>query len=447
MVNPFVSVVIPVFREPLEIGRCLAWLARCRHLDECEVIVAEGDDGESMPPRDIVPIRVVRTAPGRGRQLNAGARIAHGAVLLFLHVDTRPPRDFVSAIRRAVLGRRAGAFDLHVETAHPFVGAVSLVGLVRSRVTRIPYGDQGQFITSELFTTLGGFPEAPIMEDVMLMDRVKAAGERIAIVRPPARTSDRRWIHEGPVAAFLRNQRIMRAFRNGIAPELLSERYRPQHEIESSADYLIVFHRALRTAGVKTRLASEVGAANALSLYRAMLDDLIPRTAIRAVRTVFFVDDPAAGLDYAGRSIAQSGASLWARMDDAVRRCIIAGARRVAIVGTDIPAVSAGLLRSAFRSLARRPIVVGPSTDGGFYLFGCRAERYDPSVFAQAAASGGRSAESIVAWAADRGMETALLPAHRDVDTLADLQQVLSNPSIRAPGLRAAAGRVLQPRA
>ena len=443
--SPLVSIVIPVYREPIEIGRCLAYLATCRRMDASEIIVVEGDGGRSMPAHDVLPIRVVRSSPGRGRQLNAGATVARGDTLLFLHVDTRPPRGFVSAIGRALVTRDAGAFDLHVETVHPFVRVVSLVGLVRSRITRIPYGDQAQFIRRDVFTALGGFPDVPIMEDVILMDRVKQAGKPIALLRPPARTSDRRWIHEGPVTAFLRNQRIMRSFRRGVAPDRLYRRYRPQHEIEGAADYLIVFHRALRENGVKTRLASEIGAMAALELYRAMLDDLIPQTTLRMVRTVFFIDDPVAGPDYPGRSVAQSGPTLWNRMDDAIRRCIAAGGRRVVIVGSDIPGVTAALLRSAFRSLAHRPFVAGPSADGGFYLLGCLAHRYDPGMLAEASASGGRSADVIAAWAAERGMETLRLPTHRDIDTLTDLREVLCDPTIRAPNLRAAAERVLRP--
>ena len=441
--SPLVSIVIPVYREPIEIGRCLAYLATCRRMDACEIIVVEGDGGRSMPAHDVLPIRVVRSSPGRGRQLNAGATVARGDTLLFLHVDTRPPRGFVSAIGRALVTRDAGAFDLHVETVHPFVRVVSLVGLVRSRITRIPYGDQAQFIRRDVFTAVGGFPDVPIMEDVILMDRMKQAGTRIALLRPPARTSDRRWIHEGPVKAFLRNQRIMLAFRHGVAPAQLHRRYRPQHEIEDATDYLIVFHRALREKGVKTRLARDVGTASALALYRAMLDDVIRCTALRPVRTEFFIDDPAAGLDYPGRSVAQSGPTLWSRMDDAIRRCIAAGGRRVVIIGSDIPALSAALLRSAFRSLARCPFVVGPSADGGFYLLGCLADRYDSGVLAAASASGGRSADAIARWASDRGMEAERLPTHRDVDTLADLREVLADPTLPAVSLRSAARRVL----
>ncbi|MFW6313219.1 MAG: TIGR04283 family arsenosugar biosynthesis glycosyltransferase [Spirochaetota bacterium] len=434
--TPALSIIIPVYREALEIGRCLSYLADCPDIERCEIIVSDGDGGASSPPEGLLPIRIVHSEPGRGRQMNTGARVARAPALVFLHVDTRPPRAFVRVIEQALRRRTAGAFDLSIESSHPFVRVVSSVGMARSRLTRLPYGDQIQFIRARTFASIGRFPEIPIMEDVELMSRVRKAGHRISIVRPPARTSDRRWRAEGPLRATLRNWRITIAYASGSSPEALRHRYRPQAEIHSEADRLIVFHRALRLGGVKTRLAAEVGLEAALSLYRAMLDDAITESDLRSVDRHFFVDDPRAGEDHPGNSIPQVGADLWDRMDDAVRRTIAAGGRRVVLIGTDVPGLTGTILRQAFEELNDHSVVLGPSADGGFYLAGFLAPAYDPGAFERARRDPDHAAALIEAWAHDQGSTVGWLRRLQDVDTALDLERVIADPTVEAPNLR-----------
>ncbi len=455
---PRLSIVIPVYREPLALPRCLARLAACAQIGSCEVIVSEADEGASIVPAGILPVRTVRSQAGRGRQLDAGARAARSDVLVFLHVDTSPPGGFVRLVLEATgrasgdaPGRRrrpadAGAFDLHIDTSHPVIRAVSMMGLLRSRMTALPYGDQIQFATREAYEAVGGYPHVPIMEDVALMDRLARAGRRIVLLRPPARTSARRWETEGPVRTTLRNWRIMLAYRSGVSPQTLRARYRAQSDIEPDADGLVAFHRALRPGRVKTRLAASVGEDIALQLYRAMLDDLALETrgavaAMRSVRTLWFIDDPAAGYDAAGGSYPQIGHDLWQRMHDAMRRAFAAGARRVVLVGSDIPALDRAVLRRAFEALRTHEVVVGPSEDGGFYLVGCVAGAFDEALFAGASRDAERSGSAILRWAERAGHRVATLPRARDVDTATDLQTVLADRSVRARALRRAVRR------
>ena len=274
-----------------------------------------------------------------------------------------------------------------------------------------------------------------------LMDRLRDSGRRIAIVRPPVRTSDRRWSEEGALRSTLRNWRIMLAYRSGRSVSRLSRRYRPQSDLRRDRRLLIVFHRALRHDGVKTRLAACVGTESALILYRAMIDDLLTRLTITIPR-VFFIDDPHAGVDRPGNSIPQCGENLWDRMDDAIRRAIADGADRIVLIGSDIPGLSRAIIRSAFGRLARSAVVLGPSADGGFYLIGCASQAYAPEMFAAARSDPGRSAELVREWAAGRDLRVDLLPTLRDVDTLDELRLVLGDRTVRAPHLRRAARRL-----
>jgi rSAM/selenodomain-associated transferase 2/rSAM/selenodomain-associated transferase 1 len=435
-VNPTVSIIIPVYCEPFAISRCLTYLASCRHVDECEIIVVEGDRGASLVPTRVLPVRTVRTQAGRGLQLDAGASAARGGIFVFLHVDPRPPRGFVRTVQRTLRVADAGAFDLHIRTRNPVVRATSLTGLVRSRITRIPYGDQVHFVTREAYESVGGYPHLPIMEDVAFMHRIRRSGRRVVLVRPPARTSARRWEAEGVLRTTLRNWRIMLAYRAGIAPARLRSRYRAQVELETLTDHLLVFHRALRPGGVKTRLAADTGSEHALLLYRAMLADLAPATRLRAVRTTWFVDDPAAGTDFAGDSVPQMGDGIWERMADAIARAIAAGAGRVVLIGSDIPGIDERLLRSAFGALNTSDLVLGPSCDGGFHLIGFRAGAFDPEVFSAASAAPDRGAAAIAAWARDRGLPITLTPTLRDIDTIDDLLALLGEQDPPAVHLR-----------
>jgi glycosyltransferase involved in cell wall biosynthesis len=100
--GPWLSVIIPVYREAGAIGSCLGLLSRCRRIERAEVIVVDGDNGSTRTPRDIMPVKVVSSAPGRGVQLNAGRRAAAADRLLFLHVDTSLPVNFVDLVCRAL---------------------------------------------------------------------------------------------------------------------------------------------------------------------------------------------------------------------------------------------------------------------------------------------------------------------------------------------------------
>ncbi|MFW5689400.1 MAG: TIGR04283 family arsenosugar biosynthesis glycosyltransferase [Spirochaetota bacterium] len=461
--KPELSIVVPLYHEAFEVTDCLSWLARCRGIGACEVILVEGDDGASLPPlehaaRMGLAVRTVRSRAGRGRQLNAGGGIARSERLLFLHVDTRLPIGFVPSVTRALDRHEAGAFDLRIDSPHPFVRLVSLVGRLRSRITRVPYGDQAHFIRAATFRSVGGYPDTPIMEDVGLMDRLREHRIPIVILSPPARTSSRRWVREGAVRTTLRNWRLMLAYRSGRSPHGLRNRYRPQSELERVSSELLVFHRALRPGGVKNRLAADLAVAlrssddtaarAALELYRAMLDDLIPETRLRGVETRYLIDEPGTGTDLPARRLAsldrslpQQGENLWERMSDAFARAFAGGAERCVLIGSDVPGVRRQLLREAFARLATHPVVVGPSADGGFYLLGAR-----PGVALDELLAHARSREApatgILEWCAGRGLAVATIATLRDVDHLADLASVLAGRDARARRLAGVARRL-----
>ncbi len=221
-----ISIIIPVFRETGMIHRTLSDIGRPA---EAEIIVADGDpQGETLRVIQRSDIIRVMSRKGRGIQMNAGARQATGEILLFLHADTRLPPEGLNRIRAALADSAliGGAFDLGIDSNRPIFRLLERTASIRSRLTRIPYGDQAVFLRRNFFLEIGGFREIPIMEDVDLMRRVKRTGRSIVFLDARVRTSARRWEKEGIIRGTLRNWFLVLLFLAGAAPDHLARYYR-----------------------------------------------------------------------------------------------------------------------------------------------------------------------------------------------------------------------------
>ena len=146
---------------------------------------------------------------------------------MFLHADTLLPANFNVQIDSALNqnGVIAGAFRLTIDSTRAAIRFIEAMAYLRSRYLRLPYGDQALFMRKAVFEEIGGFPEMPIMEDFILVRRLKRRG-KIVIVPASVKTSPRRWLHLGIFRTWLINQLIVMAFYLGIAPERLSRWYR-----------------------------------------------------------------------------------------------------------------------------------------------------------------------------------------------------------------------------
>jgi rSAM/selenodomain-associated transferase 2 len=225
------SIIVPVFREAATIDAFLAHLKRIDGGPQAEVIVVDGDPAGSSLSAMTVPGVIGLTGPaGRGLQMNRGAARARGRILLFVHADTRLPQNALLQITSLAQSSRwaGGAFDLCIDSNRPIYRLIEQLASLRSRLTRIPYGDQAIFLRRDVFDRLGGFAEIPIMEDVELMRRVKQAGLRIQIFPIPVCTSARRWEAEGIIACTLRNWWLITRYLLGASPLRLARYYKPR---------------------------------------------------------------------------------------------------------------------------------------------------------------------------------------------------------------------------
>ena len=224
-----VSIVIPVYRDSEALARTV------RRLDapsiEVVVVATTEDAGALAQLRAAHPEIVWLEAPrGRAVQMNAGAAVARGRWLLFLHADTRLPAGWRNAIEIADRDPRfsAGCFRFALDSPAPAARLIELGVRMRVRVFALPYGDQGLFVRREAFQELNGYADIPIMEDVDLVRRLRTRGR---LFRSPLSvvTSARRWERDGWVSRTVRHLVLIGLYFCGVTPRRLMRLDRVRH--------------------------------------------------------------------------------------------------------------------------------------------------------------------------------------------------------------------------
>lgn len=222
------SVIIPVLAEADIINQSIENVYRTGSGFDLEIIIVDGDDhGSTIKGIKHGQSKKITSARGRGRQMNKGAALARGEILLFLHADTELPANAFESISTLFNEEEnvAGVFDLGIKSSRLIYRVVEKVVAIRNRLTRLPYGDQAIFIRKAYFQKMDGFQEIPFMEDVDLMRRLKKAGHKICIIPRRVQTSPRRWESEGVLFCTVRNWTLMSLYLLGVKPEKLWKFY------------------------------------------------------------------------------------------------------------------------------------------------------------------------------------------------------------------------------
>jgi rSAM/selenodomain-associated transferase 2/rSAM/selenodomain-associated transferase 1 len=223
--HPSISVIIPVVDEVDGISSAIAGTQAGPSVKE-RIVVDGGSADGGAEKASSCGARVIRSAPWRSRQMNAGARAAEGDFLLFLHADTLLPPGFEEHVRE-VLGRPdtvAGAFRLGIDGGSLGLRVIEWLANFRSIRMGMPYGDQAIFIRADRFHGAGGFPEIPIMEDFEFMRRLRREG-RIGIAPVSVVTSARRYKEYGFWRTTGINQVMIIAYLMGVSPGRLARWY------------------------------------------------------------------------------------------------------------------------------------------------------------------------------------------------------------------------------
>lgn len=222
-----ISVIIPTWNESARIQQCLE---QFRHLSgDWELIVADGGSTDGTAElAEAMGARVIRCPDrGRGPQQNAGAALAQGDLLLFLHADALLPENAHGWINATMMEftTTAGAFQLRhlAEAWKGWRAQILRLADLRSHWTRAPYGDQALFLKASTFRASGGFPARPLMEDVAFV-RILSRRGLVRIVPAEVRVSGRRF-EQAPLRAFFCMNTFPLLDRLGVKPRTLARLY------------------------------------------------------------------------------------------------------------------------------------------------------------------------------------------------------------------------------
>ena len=220
------SISVPTLDEAADIVSFLQPLQRLRERG-VELILADGGshDGTVASASPLVD-RALTSPRGRALQMNAGAALAGGDVLLFLHADARLPDDAERLILDGLreTGRRWGRFRVRLSGAAPMLRLVEWMMNQRSRLTGVATGDQGLFVERGLFDKVGGFPAIALMEDIALSATLMRHGRPLCLVQSVI-ASSRRWEKHGIWRTIALMWRLRLAYFLGAEPARLAEIY------------------------------------------------------------------------------------------------------------------------------------------------------------------------------------------------------------------------------
>lgn len=222
-----ISIITPILNEEESIGRYFQNINDLEGDFELILVDGESSDGTLLEIEKIRegfdhPLTVISSPRGRSLQMNRGVKVAKGDILLFLHVDTKIERDSLNVIEGRITddGIIGGGFTQRFENPDTFLKITSAFGNLRTRATRIFFGDFGIFIKKDIFDRMGGYNEIPFLEDVELCKKAKQYGKLDQIDRVII-TSPRRYEKKGKIrlTAFF----TMAVFLNmvGLRPKFL----------------------------------------------------------------------------------------------------------------------------------------------------------------------------------------------------------------------------------
>lgn len=222
-----ISIIMPVLNEAPTIVASLQDLQNARSRG-VEVVVVDGGSNDDTPNLARPLADQLLIAPrGRASQMNAGAAVAHGNVLWFVHADTHITAEHEQKILWATAhawGGRWGRFDVRIDSQNRLLALVSKAINFRSRWSKIATGDQAIFVSRILFERVGGYPDLPLMEDVALSKRLKCIAAP-ACLRETVLTSARRWETHGVWRTILLMWSLRAAYFLGVSPHFLARQY------------------------------------------------------------------------------------------------------------------------------------------------------------------------------------------------------------------------------
>jgi rSAM/selenodomain-associated transferase 2 len=231
-----ISVIIPVLNERVNLPAAIDSVRNA--ITDPEIIAVDGGstDGSLEWLQALPAITVIQSVRGKGPQQNAGAAVAAGDVLLFLHADCLLPADAGVQLDSIMKEKRiaGGCFLARWSRNTPALRLVSFGMNLRTMIRKTSYGDQALFIRRAVFQEVGGFPDWPLFEDTELVRRIKMRGS-FKVVHSPVTMSARRFEARGLLHSTFLVYFLQIAFLLGVPPARLKKWFpdiRPHLEVK-----------------------------------------------------------------------------------------------------------------------------------------------------------------------------------------------------------------------
>lgn len=423
------SVIIPTFNEECCIGKCLESIQQT--LPGAEVIVSDGFSTDKTVEIALrYNIIVLQESKYRGAQLNSGAKKATGEVLIFLHADTKLPENAYDLIEEYFDHplTTIATFSLSFDVDFPYLKFYSKFSKYDSMFTK--FGDTCIVVTRRFFDNIGPFPNWPIFDDVHFLRKAREI-TNIHTFPAPVITSARRFLRNGLVRTQLRNFSYLMLYMLGFSPWYLYKRYNKMKHYNDRA--VIVFSKYPVEGKVKTRIAKTMGNNFAVKFYKVCAEHTfrqVKKVSGKDIRSYLFYTEEAekekikTWTKHKFLTLLQTGNDLGDKMSNAFQNVFEHGANRVLIIGTDLPDISAEIIKSAFEDLEVFDTVIGPSSDDGYYLLGMK--KFYPEVFKDIKWSTSEVFEKTLKLITDLDIAVKILPELSDIDTEEDLKEWLA---------------------
>ncbi len=219
------SIILPVLNEEASLPDVLARLQYLRQHGHEIIVVDGGSHDNSLMLAQQAADKVIVSRPGRALQMNSGAELATGDILLFLHADTALP-DAVERVLSEIEGDAFwGRFDVRLSGKRFIFRIIEAMMNFRSRVTSVATGDQAIFVNRSLFEKVGGYPEIALMEDIAISKQLRRIVKPVCL-RSKVVTSSRRWEDRGVFKTILLMWKLRLYYFFGMSPQKISRMYR-----------------------------------------------------------------------------------------------------------------------------------------------------------------------------------------------------------------------------
>jgi len=423
------SVIIPTLNEEYSIGKCIENVQHT--LPGAEIIVSDGFSADQTVKIALsYNIIVIQDSKNRGAQLNSGAKKATGEVLLFLHADTILPENAYELVEEYFYHplTKIATFSLSFDVDFPYLKFYSKFSKYDSLFTK--FGDNCIVVARKFFDEVGPFPDWPIFEDVLFLRKARKFTP-VHTFPAPVITSARRFLRNGLIKTQLRNFSYIMLYLLGFSPRYLYKRYNKMKHYNDQA--VIIFSKYPVEGKVKTRIAKTLGNNFAVKFYKMCAEHTfrqVKKVTGKNIRTYLFYTEEAekekikTWTNHKFLLMLQRGNSLGEKMLNAFRNVFEHGAIKVLIIGTDLPDISAKIINDALEDLENFDTVIGPSSDGGYYLLGMK--EFYPEIFKDINWSTSEVFEKTLEQITNLDIAVKILPELSDIDTEEDLKEWLA---------------------